>query len=46
MITHKELDNNYEYIEINNKQAEAKIALQGAHIFHYKANNKPALPLA
>ena len=43
MITHKKLDNNYEYIEIKNNQAEAKIALQGAHIFHYKAKNRPAL---
>jgi len=43
MITHKKLDNNYAYIEIKNNQAEAKIALQGAHIFHYKAKNKPAL---
>jgi glucose-6-phosphate 1-epimerase len=43
MIEHIKLDNNYEYIEIKNNQAEAKIALQGAHIFHYKAKNKPAL---
>jgi len=43
MIKHKELKNNYEYIEISNNQAEAKIALQGAHIFHYQAKNKPAL---
>ena len=43
MITHKKLENNYEYIEIKNRQAEAKIALQGAHVFHYKAKNKSAL---
>jgi glucose-6-phosphate 1-epimerase len=43
MISHKKLKNNYEYIEIKNNQAEAKIALQGAHIFHYKAKDKPAL---
>jgi glucose-6-phosphate 1-epimerase len=43
MISHKKLDNDYEYIEIKNSQAEAKIALQGAHIFHYKAKDKPAL---
>jgi glucose-6-phosphate 1-epimerase len=43
MISHKKLDNNYEYIEIKNSEAEAKIALQGAHVFHYKQTNKPAL---
>jgi glucose-6-phosphate 1-epimerase len=30
------LINNLEYIEITNKAASAKIALQGAHIFHYQ----------
>ena len=36
MITHKKLQNGFEYIEVNNRAAEAKIALQGAHLFHYK----------
>lgn len=36
MITHKKLPNGFEYIEVNNREAEAKIALQGAHLFHYK----------
>lgn len=36
MITHKKLPNGFEYIEVNNRAAEAKIALQGAHLFHYK----------
>ena len=36
MIVHKKLANGFEYIEIKNSAAEAKIALQGAHIFHYK----------
>jgi len=43
MYIHKELDNNYKYIEIKNEEAEAKIALQGGHIFHYKATNKKPL---
>ncbi len=43
MITHKQFDNGFKYIEIQNKQAEAKIALQGAHLFHYKVKDKPSL---
>lgn len=43
MITYKQFDNGYPYIEIENDFAEAKIALQGAHLFHYKAKHKPAL---
>ncbi|HHB94999.1 MAG TPA: D-hexose-6-phosphate mutarotase, partial [Campylobacterales bacterium] len=43
MITHKELDNGYKYIEIENSHAEAKIALQGAHLFHYQAKGKKPL---
>ncbi len=43
MIIHKQYDNGFEYIEIKNNQAEAKIALQGGHLFHYKAIGKPAL---
>jgi glucose-6-phosphate 1-epimerase len=43
MINHKQLDNGYKYIEIQNDCAEAKIALQGAHLFHYKVKNKAAL---
>ena len=43
MITYKQFDNGFEYIEITNKQAEAKIALQGAHLFHYKVKDKPSL---
>jgi glucose-6-phosphate 1-epimerase len=47
LITYKELANNYKYIEIKNEEAEAKIALQGGHIFHYKTdNNKPLLWLS
>ena len=43
MIVYKALENGFKYIEIQNSQAEAKIALQGAHIFHYKANAKTPL---
>jgi len=43
MIEHKTLKNEFEYIEVSNKHAHAKIALQGAHIFAYKAIDKPAL---
>lgn len=43
MISHKQFDNGFKYIEIQNIHAEAKIALQGAHLFHYKGKNKPAL---
>ncbi len=36
MITHKKKANGFEYIHVKNSVAEAKIALQGAHIFSYK----------
>jgi len=35
VITHKKFSNGFEYIEIENSSAKAKIALQGAHIFEY-----------
>lgn len=43
MIEHKELENGFQYIEVNNHHATAKIALQGAHLFHYQAINKEPL---
>jgi len=43
MIQHKILKNGFPYIEISNQYAHARIALQGAHIFAYKATDKPAL---
>lgn len=43
MILYKQFDNGYPYLEIQNDCAEAKIVLQGAHLFHYKVKNKPAL---
>ncbi|NOR56314.1 MAG: D-hexose-6-phosphate mutarotase [Sulfurovum sp.] len=47
MIRHKALHNGFQYIEITNACAEAKIALQGAHVFHYKTkDNDPLLWLS
>ena len=43
MINHKQFDNGYKYLEIQNDCAEAKIALQGAHLFHYKMKSKAPL---
>lgn len=43
MITYKQLENGYPYMEIENDFAEAKIALQGAHLFHYKVKGNPEL---
>jgi len=44
MIEKKRLTNGFEYIEIENSYAKAKIALQGAHLFYYK-NNASSSPL-
>ncbi|MBE0513536.1 D-hexose-6-phosphate mutarotase [Sulfurimonas sp.] len=47
MITHKKLPNGFAYIEIKNSAAEAKIALQGAHLFHYaRVGEEPILWLS
>lgn len=35
MVNHKKFPNGFEYIEVENSSAKAKIALQGAHIFEY-----------
>jgi D-hexose-6-phosphate mutarotase len=43
MTTLKQCENGFKYLEIQNTQAEAKIALQGAHVFHYQAKDKSAL---
>lgn len=40
MIERKQLDNGFEYLEIKNEFCEAKIALQGAHIYHYQRTNE------
>ena len=40
MVVSKTLENGFEYLDITNGSASAKIALQGAHIFHYSQHNK------
>lgn len=39
----KKLENGFEYLEVNNDSASAKIALQGAHIFRYKRKGEEPL---
>jgi len=47
MISLKQFSNGFEYLEVINKVAKAKIALQGAHIFQYtKIGQKPLLWLS
>ncbi len=47
MLELKELENGFKYVEIKNSKAHAKIALQGAHIFHYaKEDEEPLLWLS
>lgn len=47
MIVHKKLANGFAFIEINNSSAEVKIALQGAHLFHYaRVGEEPILWLS
>ncbi len=43
MITNKHTTNGFEYIEIQNKSATAKVALQGGHLFHYQQQDKSPL---
>ena len=43
MIEFKKLSNGFEYLEVQNDSATAKIALQGAHIFEYKRNGEDDL---
>jgi len=40
MVTERSFENGFKYIEVINDVASAKIALQGAHIFEYKRQNK------
>lgn len=40
MIELKSMENGFEFIEIKNSAAHAKIALQGAHIFHYERDGE------
>ena len=43
MIEQKKYENGFEYIEVRNARAQAKIALQGAHLFHYQRQNQQPL---
>ncbi|MEA2048105.1 MAG: D-hexose-6-phosphate mutarotase [Campylobacterota bacterium] len=43
MIREKQLTNGFQYVEIENSYAYAKIALQGAHLFHYQVKEKTPL---
>ncbi len=43
MIEFKSLPNGFSYLSIENKSANAKIALQGAHLFHYQQHGKTPL---
>jgi glucose-6-phosphate 1-epimerase len=43
MITNKQNTNGFEYVEIQNKSATAKVALQGGHLFHYQQRGKKPL---
>ena len=43
MHTLKKLSNGFEYIEIKNSSAIAKVALNGAHVLHYEQNGKKPL---
>ena len=43
MITNKTTATGFEYIEIENKSATARIALQGGHLFHYQQQGKKPL---
>ena len=40
MVALKKLENGFEYVHIKNSVTEAKIALQGAHIFSFKPHNQ------
>jgi glucose-6-phosphate 1-epimerase len=47
MAEQKKLANGFEYIELENSSARAKIALQGAHVFHFeRVGEKPLLWLS
>ncbi len=43
MISLQHLPNGFAYVEVRNSVATAKIALQGAHLFHYARHGEEAL---
>ncbi|MDA7818322.1 D-hexose-6-phosphate mutarotase [Sulfurimonas sp.] len=47
MIQSKKLSNGFKFVEVSNDTASVKIALQGAHIFHYqRVGEEPVLWLS
>ena len=46
MVEMKKLANGFEYVEVKNSVASAKIALQGAHIFSFKRSDEELLWLS
>ncbi|MDO8454694.1 MAG: D-hexose-6-phosphate mutarotase [Sulfurimonas sp.] len=47
MVEFKKFENGFEYVEVSNNAARARIALQGAHIFHFaRTNEEPILWLS
>ncbi len=47
MVEFKKFENGFEYVEVSNNAARVKIALQGAHIFHFaRINEEPILWLS
>jgi len=46
MLEKKSLANGFEYLEIQNSHIQAKIALQGAHLFEYKVDGRDLLWLS
>jgi len=46
MFEVKRLENGFEYVEVKNSAASAKIALQGAHIFSFKRSDEELLWLS
>lgn len=47
MVTHKHLDNGFTYLDIRNRQAHAKVSLQGGHVFDYQLHDtEPTLWLS
>ncbi|MCD6259487.1 MAG: D-hexose-6-phosphate mutarotase [Helicobacteraceae bacterium] len=46
MLERKSLHNGFEYLEIQNSHIQAKIALQGAHLFEYKVDGRDLLWLS
>ncbi len=47
MVEFKKFENGFEYVEVSNSSARVRIALQGAHVFHFaRINEEPILWLS